>query len=191
MGHVHPPFVVFSLPRSRSTWLSIFLSRPDAICGHDIGPTLDRPEEFAERLTADLVGTCETGAAFAWKLIREMLPEARFVVVRRDPAEVVRSLERFGITGQEGEMWGRARDLDRISAEPGTVTIDHTDLGDRAVCAALYRFCLGVPMPRAWWAALDPVNIQVDVGRQLQLLAERRPQIEAVKAGARERMAYA
>ena len=185
------PFIVFSLPRSRSTWLGVFLSRPDAICGHDIGPTCDHPGEFIAKLREEVVGTCETGAAFAWKLIRRELPEARFAVIRRDPAEVVRSLERCGVTGQEGEIWGRARDLDRICAEPGTLAIDYADLARPEVCAALYRHCRGEPMPRAWWAALDPVNIQVDMGRQLGMLAARRTQIEALKAAARGALADA
>lgn len=180
------PFVVFSLPRSRSTWLSVFLSRPEARCGHDIGPTLDHPEDFAERLClGGLVGTCETGAAFAWRFIRQQIPEAQFVVLRRDPAKVVRSLEVLGIKGQEGEMWGRARDLDVISAQPGTITLESDHLAKPYVCAELYKALLGRSMSPGWWAQLDATNIQVDINRALQLLMERRPQIEALKAAVR------
>src|SRR6185503_11458650 len=77
------PFVLFSLPRSRSAWLSVLLSRPGALVGHDIGIGCAQPEDFAQRLRSDLAGTCETGAAFAWRLIRWLVPDARFAVVRR------------------------------------------------------------------------------------------------------------
>lgn len=182
------PFVVFSLPRSRSAWTSVFLSAPGAACGHDIGPTLDFPDDFERLLTTKFVGTCETGAAFAWRLIREQLPQAMFVVIRRDPAQVIRSLEAFGIVGQEGEMWGRARDLDQISAQPGTLTLDFDDLGKAWQCGRLYWHCLGRPMPMTWWQQLQRLNVQVDMDRQLKMLMERRPQIEALKAAARERI---
>jgi hypothetical protein len=180
-----PPFVVFSLPRSRSAWLSVLLSSPGAICGHDIGPTLRSPEEFGERLNGELAGTCETGAAFAWRQIWQMLPDANFVVIRRDPQAVVRSLDAFGISGQDEEMRTRSAQLDEISAIPGTLTLEADELADEAACAMIYAHCLGRKMPSAWWAHLDHINIQVDMRRQLQLLAERRPQIEALKAQVR------
>lgn len=181
-----PPFVVFSLPRSRSAWLSVLLSGPGAICGHDIGPTLRAPNEFAERLSGDLVGTCETGAAFAWRLIWQMLPDANFVVIRRDPEAVVRSLSAFWISGQNEEMRARSAQLEEISALPGTLTVNFAELADEAASAMIYAHCLGRQMPRAWWAHLDPLNIQVDMQRQLRLLAERRPMIDALKAQVRE-----
>lgn len=183
--------MVFSLPRSRSTWLSVLLSSPDAPCGHDIGPTLDEPDDFRRRLSGDLIGTCETGAAFAWPLIRAMLPGARFAVIRRDPAEVARSLERFGIYGQQEEMWARAAQLDRIAADPDVLSVGYDELARPEPCAELYRHCLGRDMPPGWWALLDPVNIQVDMPRQLRMLSGRHLQIEALKAMAREDMARA
>jgi hypothetical protein len=185
------PFVVFSLPRSRSTWLSVFLSSPDAPCGHDIGPTLDYPFQFAERLRSDLIGTCETGAAFAWRRIRAMLPDARFAVIRRDPLAVTRSLERFGIYGMEEEMWARAGHLEEIACEPDVLSVGFDELRRPEPCADLYRHLLGREMPHAWWAALDPVKIEVDMPRQLRMLASRYVQIEALKAMAREDMAHA
>lgn len=179
------PFVVFSLPRSRSAWLSVLLGSPDTPVGHDIGPTVDSVSEFCTKLQ-ELGGSCETGAAFAWKLIRNRLPEAVFVVVKRDPETVTRSLERFGLMGQGEEMHTRAVLLDEISAQPGTLTIDFDALTSEQACAWIYGHCLRQPMPRAWWAHLDPINIQVDMARQIDLLIRRRPQIDALKAEARE-----
>ena len=50
------PFIVFSMPRCRSTWLSVFLSRPGAQVGHDIGVECASADEFKARLGA-LAGT--------------------------------------------------------------------------------------------------------------------------------------
>jgi hypothetical protein len=181
------PFVVFSLPRSRSAWLSVLLSGPGAVIGHDSGPQTNNVAEFIAAVDG---GTCETGAAFAWPLIRRMLPDAKFAVVRRDPAQVVQSLARFGLHGYEDELADRVRQLDQISAQPGTLSVEFEDLANEDACAQLYDHCLGRPMPRGWWRHLDPINIQVDMRRQLQLLASRQPQIAALKAEAQRLMAY-
>jgi hypothetical protein len=188
---VNLPFVVFSLPRSRSAWLSVFLGAPDRPCGHDIGPTLDHPGDLAERLRGGLAGTCETGAAFAWPLIRGMLPEARFVVVWREPAEVARSLARFGWHDVEDELQARARHMAEIAALPGTLSVEVEGLADERTANGVYRHCHGRDAPAGWWAGLDRLNVQVDMSRQIRLLTERRPQIEAMKAEARRMMADA
>lgn len=185
------PFVVFSLPRSRSAWASVFLSTPTRICAHDLGPRVDTLDEFVDAVRGLYAGTCETGAAFAWPLIRQQLPEARFAVIRRDPAAVIRSLEALGITGQEGEMWGRARDLDRISAEPGTLTIDFDDLQAPWRANELYEHCTGRRAPMGWAQHLGQKNIQVDLPAELALLSARRPKIEALKRACRELLADA
>jgi hypothetical protein len=114
--------VVFSLPRSRSTWLSMFLSYDGTVIGHDVGVDCATPEEFLERLGD---GTCETGAAFAWRLLRQARPDVKFVVVHRDPAEVSASLDRFGLTGTLPEMRDREMLLGQIAEQPGTMVVSY------------------------------------------------------------------
>lgn len=184
------PYVIFSLPRSRSTWLSVFLSRPGALCGHDLGMTIASPDEFTTRLRGEYAGTCETGASFAWRLIRQQMPEARFAVVLRDPAEVVTSLARCGVIGVAQEIEARWNELVELSVQPGVLTLGFDDLNREAFCAELYRHCLGEAPPKGWWAHLDPVNIQVDMGRNLAALAARAAPIAALKADVRRLMAH-
>lgn len=178
-------FVVFSLPRSRSAWLSVFLDG-----GHDIGAECSEPADFVQRLNG-LNGTCETGAAFAWPLIRQEIPLARFAVVFRDPEEVAASLRRFGLDGYIQEMFTRHGHLIRIAQQPGTFACRYDDLRDTDCCRALHEHCLGEPMDVARWERLDRLNIQVDMGRQIGLLAEGHSRIENLKAMAVERMARA
>ncbi len=68
-------FIVLSLPRSRSTWLSLFLSH-EAQIGHDIGADCSSVAEFMSSIGA---GTCETGAAFAWPLIKRLSPDIKVI----------------------------------------------------------------------------------------------------------------
>jgi hypothetical protein len=174
--------LVFSLPRSRSAWLSAFLGAPGRVVGHDIGVTCDTPADFAWRLNLELAGTCETGAAFAWRLIRRMMPEAKFAVILRPVDEVCASLARFGLTGVESEMQLRYELLRQISRQPGTMTLEWGALRFQGSCERLYRFCTGEHMDAAWWEAMHRLNIQVDMVQQLKLLQARASQIQGLKA---------
>lgn len=175
------PFVVFSLPRSRSAWLSAFME-----CGHDIGVQCATPEDFVAQIGA---GTCETGAAFAYPLIRQLIPDCRFAVVRRPVAEVVGSFERLGITGLGPEMERRDRDLDAICAQRDVLTVDYADLKRQDTCAALYAHCRNAAMDLERWARLDGLNIQVDIVRQLTRLETNRSRIAGLKAEVFRRLA--
>jgi len=183
------PFIVFALPRSRTAWLSVFLARPGKPVGHDIGAQCSDPDDFIHQLSA-LGGSCETGAAFAWRLIRERLPECRFAVALRDPREVADSLERQGLGDHRAEMWRRWSHLQEIAAEPGVLTVQFDKLTEPE-CGALYRHCTGEDVPAGWWTQLDPLNIQVDLPRWVARLQQNRSQIEALKAAAVQEMARA
>ena len=180
------PFVVFSLPRSRSAWLSVLLG-----CGHDIATTIDHPEEFSGRLRDAGGGSCETGAAFAFPLIRKLMPEARFAVVRRDPRDVLASLQRLAIRDQQTEVWARAAHLDAIAEQPGVLSVEFDALKRSTACAALYHHCRREQMPPAWWAKLDGLNIQIDMAKRIDFLRLRHGRIEALKAEVRARLADA
>lgn len=184
-------FVVFSLPRSRSAWLSAFLGAPGRVVGHDIGVTCSSPSEFAWRLRNEMAGTCETGAAFAAPLIRQMIPDVRFVTIRRSITQVCASLARFGIVDVEDEMAERDMALDAIERRyPDTMRLEFADLIRPTVCGVLHQFCTGLPMDGVWWAALDALNIQVDMARQLALLHANAGQIAGLKAQAAEMLEH-
>lgn len=184
-------FVVFSLPRSRSAWLSAFLGAPGRVVGHDIGVTSTSPDHFAWRLKNELAGSCETGAAFAAPLIRRLIPDAVFATVRRPVEEVCASLARFGLTGLEDEMQSRDKALDDIeAANPDALRIEFKDLIKATACDHIHLHCTGLPMDGAWWAAMDPLNIQVDMARQIALITRNAVQIEELKWQARRMMAH-
>ena len=156
--------------------------------GHDIGPECKEPDDFLDRLKG-LRGTCETGAAFAWRLIRAQVPDAKFAVILRDPEQVDASLSQFGLMGYGIELRQRYAHLLEISNQPGVFTCTFDLLQERSVCAALYRHCLDGELDPLWWKQLDPLNIQVDMGRRVQRLADNHQRIEGLKAQVNEQMA--
>lgn len=187
----HRPFIIFGLPRSRTAWLSVFLDVGEGAVGHDTGITCSTPEDFINRLSGPLDGTCETGAAFAWPLIHRAFPDARVAVVRRDTLDVCLSLSKFGLHDQFGEMASRAEHLRPISACHGVLTLQYADLETEDGCRRLWAHCLDQPWDRPWWEHLDGINIQVDMRRRLRLLAAHEAAILELKAEVARRLEHA
>src|SRR5580765_5943910 len=97
-------FFIFSLPRSGSSWLSVFLSGPDAFCYHE--PTADlSPQQWADQASLrpeSAVGAIDTGAYRIAETVRLALPpRCECYVLVRQPFEVDRSTKKLGITSYD------------------------------------------------------------------------------------------
>lgn len=171
------PFVIFTLPRSRSTWLSQFLSYGGLQVGHDLAPRADTVQGFFDKLWP-LAGTVETGAVEAHALLRKAMPDAKFVVVHRPVAEVRESLFRFGIS--EPDLERRAEALRQIDG----CHIGYDQLRDVRICAAMWEYLYPFAFDFGWWRHMDGQNVQVDVAAEVAMQFERREQIAALRAEA-------
>lgn len=173
---ISAPFVVFSLPRSRSAWLTHFLSYPPKRVGHDVIVYCDKVEDFIRMFSEGMDGTCETATVLGHRLIRHLLPSVKYVVVRRPLAEVVGSLARLGLVAPPGELEARDAMLDQVEAMPGTLSLRYDELDSPDFCRRLFEFCHGEDpeFEIEWWAQCSRFNIQVEMGKQVSLLYERR-----------------
>lgn len=183
------PFVIFALPRSRTAWLSAFLSYQGHVCEHDLAPQSDSIEHFYRSLTSGIAGTAETGAVMGWRLIRKRLPAAKFLVVRRPVGEIVDSFRDLGLDVPYAEIEERARLLDELSGITGVPTIQFKSLKSEACCAWVFRYCLGIEHDHEWWQRLAATNIEIDMAARLALLYERHDIIERMKADVRAQCA--
>ncbi len=162
------PFVVFGLPRSRTAWLSRFLSYGEWHCGHDELRHMRTLDDVSAWFSQPFTGTVETAGAPWWRLLPKYAPGAKIAVVRRPVPEVLGSLLRingvmFDRERTERHLWRLDRKLDQLTARvTGVVSVDFADLETEAGCARLFEHCTGLPHDPAWWAALAPVNIQVN-----------------------------
>ena len=93
------PFVVFALPRSRSFWLSRYLSCAGYHCWHEQAPHFRSLGDVQAWLSQDFTGASETTAAPFWRTIVAARPDVRVLVVRRPVGEVVDSLMRLDMRG--------------------------------------------------------------------------------------------
>lgn len=101
------PFIICALPRSRTCWLANFLSNGRIQCAHDLCAEEATPAAIARRLLARefpelpegmpvFSGVADTGAALFLEELLRLMPQARLVVVLRDPAEVMEEMARLG-----------------------------------------------------------------------------------------------
>lgn len=175
MTKQHDPFFVLALPRSRTAWLSTFLTYGGAQCGHDLVVRCANIAEF-ESAMAHYAGTCETGAATGWKYIRTRWPKARILVVQRDVVEVVESLERNGLRGlvDVEALLHREQMLEALSASRRVKTIGFEDLNDVDCCKYVFEWLLRRDFDAGHWASLRDKNIQIDFAKRVEFLQEHR-----------------
>lgn len=94
--HVRP-FVVFALPRSRTAWLAHYLGyRGTYAVGHDIAIECQQLDDFTNSYKFGMVGTVETGAIVAWRLLRHKMPQLRMMVMYRPLGEIIDSIRAKG-----------------------------------------------------------------------------------------------
>lgn len=160
------PFVVLSLPRSRTTWLSKFLSYRDWECGHDQLRYMRSLQDVKNWLSLDKFGTCETGGAPFWRLLLKYAPDIRVVTIRRPVDEVIGSLAKLGMENLYDIRKGLIKlnhKLDQIEGRmPNVRSYDYNDLEDEATCGELFEFCLPYGHDPEWWNKWDKINVQTN-----------------------------
>lgn len=184
---MNEPFIIFTLPRSRSAWLSHWLSyiengqRVKAV-GHD---SFSRCSSVSDCLalfhdSPALDGTVETGAAFAYRLIKEKLPKARLLVVQRDPMDCLRSLMQKGIRPDPEDWAQRVRELWAVSAS-GVRTVAYNDLDLESCARWVWEYCLDLPWDGHWWSQWTTTNVQVDMQKRAEELYRNAEKVARLK----------
>lgn len=190
------PFIVYALPRSRTAWLSAFLSYGDWACTHDQAMTLRSIQDARDFFGREETGTVETGVAPGWRLVNVLCPGIREVVIRRPVAEVMESFRAIDVSAVAVYDWDRLqrslvyqdRCLQQIAARPGVLVMNSSDLAAAAAGARLFEHCLPYRFDHAWWEDMSRRNIQIDVVEQLRYAFAHRPEIEAFKRECRREM---
>lgn len=185
-----PPFIVYALPRSRTFWLSRFLSYRDWNCGHDEIRHFRALDDAKSWLSQECTGTVETGAAPWWRLVQKYRPDIRAVVIRRPVHDVVESLARFGF---DPDVMTRAmtrldRKLDQIERRvPGVLSVSFDELATEEGCARVFEHCLPHAFDFEWWATLAPINLQFSMSSLVRYAVAHEPQMRKLAKIAKQK----
>ena len=188
-----PPFLIFGLPRSRTAWLSRFLSYGDWNCGHDQVRYMRSLDDVKAWLSQENTGTCETGAAPFWRLVLKYRPDIRVITVRRPVEEVLESLSRLKPQSDAPVMrkmlTALDRKLDQIERRvPNARSVKFKNLQREVVCGAIFEHCLPYKHDPHWWRALAGVNIQINFAALVRYVQANKAAIEKLTAQARQMM---
>lgn len=182
-------FIILGLPRSRTAWLSRFLSYREWYCGHDELRHMRGLSDIQTWLTQPFTGTVETNAAPWWRLIEKFAPDAKIVTIRRPVEDVLESLGKIGITSIDETIRKADRKLDQIEHRiAGVTSIQFSDLAREDVCASLFESCLPYRHDHDWWRALDAENVQIHTPALLRYCAAFLPQLQKLGAQATQQI---
>lgn len=173
------PFLVYALPRSRTYWLSHFLTYRDWNCGHDQLRYCRSLEDVTAWLSLPCTGTCETAAAPFWRLAKDI----KSVVIRRPVEEVVDSVIRQGFKLDRAQFTKHIqwlnRKLDQIECRvPNVLSVSFDELKKESVCKRVFEFCLPYPHDHRWWAKLAKLNLQIDMHHLMRYVAANQTQLD-------------
>lgn len=187
-----PPFVIMGLPRSRTKWLSAFLSHGDWHCGHDELQHMRSLDDVLTWFKQPNIGSVETAAAPFWRLLMQRQPDVRIVTVRRPVnevlASVVRAMPGCDIAATRRILERGDRKLDQVEARvPGVLSVQFDDLAREAGARRVFEHCLGYPMDFCWWAALNRQTISGDLRAQTRYCQAYLPQMQKLARAAKHK----
>ena len=186
---------MLGLPRSRTAWLSHWLSYQQGgkrmrRVGHDEFSRCSSVQQCLDLFEGaeGLDGTCETGAAFAARLLQREMPKARMLVVRRNPEQCRKSLELLGLYVPAADWLQRVSDIWAVSALPGVRTVEYEDLRSESCCKWIWSWLLGLEWDKGWWEHWTAINVQVDIGLRVKELLQRADAVQRLKAEVKLRL---
>ena len=183
------PFVICTIGRSRTAWLSALLTYQDWRCFYESAVYMRSIADVVRFFGQGNVGTAESAVAPGWDVLRCYVPDLVTAVVRRPVAEVVESfmaLRHNGLPLYDEPLLRRimqhgARALERVARQPGVLTLDYADLATEDACRALWDRCMPHPWPQAWWLSWKDRNVQADVLDQVRYYQANKAAVDGFK----------
>lgn len=173
------PFLVVSLPRSRTYWTAQFLGVP-----HDIFMDMTCADDL-DGFFAIERGAVDTLLGSVWRGVVERVPDLRLILIHRPVDQVISSFARAGIRSTAfsnvlRDYAAAMRDPDLRARAELVVTFD--GLRQFEVCDRLHQVCLGTPADYARWEMLSDQNLQCDVPDVMQNLGTRSAPLASLMA---------
>jgi GNAT superfamily N-acetyltransferase len=186
-------FLVLSLPRSRSAWISRYLSYRGWHCGHDQLRYMRSVDDIKAWLAQPETGSCETAGAPFWRLLPIYAPGIRLVTVRRPVEEVVASLMNAGLRADVADvrraMITLDRKLDQIEGRlPNVLRFNFDDLKEEAACRYLFEYCLPFLHDSDWWQQMAAQNIQINLPAMVRYVRANTKALQTLSSQARHLM---
>lgn len=149
-------FFIYSLPRSGTAWLSMFLTSKDSYCYHE--PMADNALWRLSQRQELSVGAIDTGAFYRPDKVKSELPKARCYVLFRESADIQKSLDKAGLPFNAAEESGRLKNVTQ-----NMPIIEYDLLTDVHYLKDLWIDVIGTAFDRERAEAFVGMNIQRDM----------------------------
>lgn len=156
-------FFVLSMPRSRSFWLSKFLTTDKCRCEHDASIEYHSIQDMLE---GDYDGMCDTALALRWRELRGY----KVVVIIREYGACLESLEEMGLCDTPALRKIGACIEDAAKSFPH---IRYDDLSDESVCRWLFEYLTEEKFDRERWLLMDREILTVSMEDEIHRFQER------------------
>ncbi len=157
------PFLILAAPRSRTSWISKFLSYQDWHCGHEQLLFARSIDDIRAWFSMDHVGTVETGAMGHWRLAKHLKPDLRLITIRRKSEDIFSSLTRVGLPVPLWLIESWQRKLDQVEKRNKVVRVEVEELKSEGGLRKLWSAALDIPFDLEWAERMQGQNIQVSV----------------------------
>lgn len=183
-------FLILALPRSRTAWLSHYLSypmaRPPQLVGHDILGECESVQMFLDSYKNGMWGTVETAGSFLWRIVRQELPDCKIVLIRRPLVEVTRSLINAGLAGDLTRLAANDALLDAAATDPEIVSVPFNLLSEPWIGRWLFESLLELEWDFEWWYRVVNTNIQINVPQFIEKIPRLQANLDKVGKDARK-----
>ena len=184
------PYIIYGLPRSRTAWLSMFLTYKDCTCHHEKAMFMRSMQDVRDLFSAPNTGSAETGAPYGRCLIKWLIPNIKEVVILRPVDECVESLMKIDFEGMfvfdrvklQKLMEKGRRALDKIAKDPNVLVVNYSDLDKEEIVRHLFEFCLPYEFDREWWGYMKDKNIQVNLKQLFLYRYQNKSAIDSFKS---------
>jgi len=142
-------FMIIALPRSRTTWLSNFLTTDKTFCYHDPLAEMSSYKEILELKTDRITGIADTGVGY---FDLSMFP-CRKLIIERNLEDVNREMSKMlNIPVDMSDLQRRIEDIDGVR-------IQFDDINARL--QDIWEYCTGLPYDALRGESLKNYNVQI------------------------------
>lgn len=139
-----PDFLIVGLPRSRTAWLSNWLTYGKSFCFHEPLLGCDSLAAFQQKFDVpyEVVGAADTGAIFWLEQILMLAPDTKLIIVERPVEDCIQSLDATGIPYDEALVYQAAKLLER-ARQYDNMWVPFHSLDADHVGASIWHHCVG------------------------------------------------
>ncbi len=161
--------IVTGYPRSRTKWFSEFLSTDTSKCLHE--PIFESYVDLFRFIKDGIFNLSDSSLILVWEQIAQISKDIKFVLVKRDRAEVEKSLATIGLMIEPWALNMAEKHIEQLEKQKNCLTINFEDINSRY--QEIFKFVHGYNCP-IQNAELVSKNIQLSKD-EIQAIIDKLP----------------